>query len=416
MTSAAEKEPLLRGAGGAPSAPDLGRPPSAVRRVLHVAPSFAPAWVYGGPIYNLASLTKTLSAEGVDVRVLTTDANGADRLAGAGRWQNWGEVPVYRARRYAQPDVAPQLAFEALSWAAWADVVHVTAIYNLTALIGLLAAVGRARPLVVSTRGALQPNALNHRAALKRTWLRLASPVFERVSAFHATAEHEADAIRAAFGTRIPIHIIPNGVDLEPSQEAPALRGPRPAGKIGMLGRIHPIKAIDRVIEALALLEAQGISAELIVAGPTEDEVYLQALRTLARRLGVDQRVHWVGSVAGDAKRAFLVDLDVLAVASHSENFGNVVVEALAAGVPVVASRGTPWAPLKAEAVGDWVENSPAELAAALVPWLTDRQLNVEAGKRGRALVERDYTWASVGVRTLAMYDSVLTGNAHSAC
>jgi glycosyltransferase involved in cell wall biosynthesis len=112
---------------------------------------------------------------------------------------------------------------------------------------------------------------------------------------------------------------------------------PRVAARVGRyllaLGRIHPIKRLDLVLEALA-----GVGGlDLVIAGRGEP-TYEARLRQRADRLGLRKRVTWVGHVSGPAKEQLLRDARGLVQASRLESFGVAVLEAMAAGVPVAVT------------------------------------------------------------------------------
>jgi glycosyltransferase involved in cell wall biosynthesis len=367
--------------------------------VLHATPSYAPAYRFGGPIHSLEGLVEGLRGQGADVRVVTTDVAGPDgsRLEVPSAWTSFRGVPVlYLPAVWF--DATPRTFDTVLREARRADVVHVTGVFNVPSMLALAAALAASRPVVLSPRGALEGAALrSKRASAKRAWLAAHGPLLRRVRAFHATSEQEARSIRARFPVA-EIVVVPNGTTVQPSL-------PRTfACRVGAIGRIHPIKGYDLLIRAVARLAARGLGVELVIGGPVEDEAHHRALQTLARELSVQSRVRFVGELRGREKAELLATLGVLALPSHSENFGNVVVEALAAGIPVVASRATPWAELESERCGRWVENAPDSLAEALGEYLVDPVRARDAGDRGRALVERRYSWDAVARDMLGLY------------
>src|SRR2546427_12337375 len=127
--------------------------------VLHVSPAFYPALVYGGPMRSIWDLCRALADAGDTVRVLTTDANGAERVkAPAGRevplvTRGGSSVAVLYARRRARHTVSPELLRALPGRMRWADVAHLAAIYSFPTLPTLLAARLTRTPLVVSPRG-----------------------------------------------------------------------------------------------------------------------------------------------------------------------------------------------------------------------------------------------------------------------
>jgi glycosyltransferase involved in cell wall biosynthesis len=390
--------------------PESATPPRAGGRrlrVLHATPAFAPAYRYGGPIRSVEGLVVELLRRGVCVRVLTTDSHGPERLAVGSGWQTWRGVPVRYLRRRAMPDLAPALLWEAYREARRSDLVHVMALFSVPSMVALVAAELAGKPVVLSPRGVLEPAALAIASARrKRAWLRAFAPALRRIAVFHATSAAEAESIARVLGPDARVRIVPNGADLEPRAAASA-RKARGTVSIGALGRIHPIKGLDRLIEAAVLLRERGVELELVLAGPTPDTSCLAQLRRAGEALA--GHIHFLGELEGEAKRDFLAGCRVLCLPSHSENFGNVVVEALAALTPVVAARGTPWSELEACGAGRWVENTPRALADALEPYLRDASLAAAAGERGRDLVEQRYNWAAVAAAMEEVYDEVVT-------
>lgn len=378
---------------------------SATLRVLHATPSFAPAYCYGGPIRSLEGLVVALAKMGIHVRMLTTDANGAERLDVGNGWRTWRGVPVRYARRWAAPDLAPSFAIHVVREIYQADLVHVTGLFSTPSMVALAAALAVGRPVVLSPRGALEPYVLAEISARKkRAWLRAFRPLLRSVAAFHATSEAEARSIRAVLGD-VRVRVVPNGTEI--STTMPCETEERPP-IIAAMGRIHPVKAFERLIEAVAELRRRGVSCKLRIAGPVQDVAYRADLDRLLVRLGFDAASCFVGEVQGEEKRRFYARARVFVLPSHSENFGNVVVEALAEGTPVIASRGTPWAELESAGCGRWVDNIPGALADAMEPYLRDAHAAAQAGRAGRTLVESRYTWDAIARSMSAIYHEVL--------
>jgi glycosyltransferase involved in cell wall biosynthesis len=113
--------------------------------------------------------------------------------------------------------------------------------------------------------------------------------------------------------------------------------------------------------------------------------------------------------VADDDKWALYRESDLFVLPTHSENFGVVVAEALASGVPALTTTGAPWAVLEEEDCGWWVEPEVASLEAALADAVgRPDEERLAMGRRGRALVEARFSWASVATKMKAAYRWVL--------
>jgi len=367
-------------------------------RLLHVTPSFAPAYRIGGPVRSLEGLVCELSRVGVEVRVVTTDSNGSARLDVPRGWTAWRDVPVRYMPRVLPPSLAPGLGVVAYREARNADLVHITGLFSVASIQGLGAAISAGRPVVLSPRGVLQAEALKiGRSARKQAFLRAIAPLLARVSLFHATSEEEAQSVRRVLGPNAPVFVVPNGVAIAPASAVEARRKQRPERpRIGFVGRIHPIKALEELIDACALLRDRGHDFELRIAGPSQDARYRQSLVERIERHGLGERASFEGEVLGERKDDFYASLRVLVLPSRSENFGNVVVEALAYQTPVVASHGTPWQKLESSGAGRWVEGNAPSLADAIEPYLQNEALAARAGEKGHALVTKHFSVEAV--------------------
>lgn len=334
------------------------------------------------------------------MRVLTTDANGPVTLdVEKDREQPLGPgVTVRYCARRLREATAPSLLLHLGEYVRWSDVVHLNAVYNFTSLPTLALARALDKPLVWSTRGALQGGASRRSRALKRAWESVAARVAPRRLVLHATSAQEAEE-SASFFPGAAVEVIPNGVVLPPRTARPARGEPL---VLGALGRLHPIKGLDRLVSAVALCRERGaLPMTLRVAGGGEP-AYRAQLEDQVDRLGLSEVVSFLGPLEGEAKTRFFESIDVLVAPSLRENFGIAIAEALAHGVPVIASRGTPWAVLEQVEAGLWVDNSPASLSEAIVR-IADCSLD-RLGANARALVERDFSWAHVAAALTTVY------------
>lgn len=256
-------------------------------------------------------------------------------------------------------------------------------------------------PRIVSTHGMLSPWALGHHAWRKRAaWLLFQRRDLATAAAVHATSDAEAADVVAA-GVGAPVSVIPHGVHLRP----PAPRTPRDGLRRALfLGRLHPVKGLPALIDAWALARPEGW--ELVIAGPDAGD-QLADLASRRDAAGLADAVRFEGLLGAEAKSELLGGSDLLVLPSLSENFGVVVAEALAAGVPAIVSRRAPWAAIERAGAGWWVEPEAGALAGAIreATALSDDERSA-AGARGRDLVGRDYAWPSVAARMLALYEA----------
>jgi glycosyltransferase involved in cell wall biosynthesis len=266
-------------------------------------------------------------------------------------------------------------------------------------------AAARARvPLVLSPHGMLAPWALGFKPVRKRIALALYQRrLLEQVRLFIVSSPAEAGQVRAA-GLRQPIAIVPAGVELPASFASVA----RPEGERHalFLSRVHPIKGLAPFIEAWHALQPQGW--RVTIAGPDEGG-HRAELERLLERLGLAQRFTFTGEADANSKSELFASADLFVLPTHTENFGIVVAEALAHGVPVLTTRGAPWAVLEEIGAGWWVppgvEGLTTGLSAALAA--TD-EVRQRMGEAGRRYVEQTLSWPGTARRTVEAYEWLL--------
>lgn len=261
-------------------------------------------------------------------------------------------------------------------------------------------------PFIVQTHGMLAPWALNHKAWKKRIafWLYQQRDI-SSANVIVATSELEYENIRQ-IGFRGPIALIPNGVVLiDPSifnRQAATKRDKR---TVLFLSRIHPVKGLINLVKAWNYLSP--VQWRLCIAGPNEAG-HLDEVMALVRQMGICDSVEYIGVVDGKEKTALYLSADVFVLPSFTENFGIVVAESLAHGLPVITTRGTPWADLETYGCGWWVDVGVEPLIRALrqAIALTDHE-RAEMGERGREYVQH-YDWCKSAQKLSDVYRWVL--------
>ena len=382
-------------------------------KLLHVVSSYLPAVRYGGTIVSVHGLCRALAERGHDVHVYTTSVDGPhDSPVAHGEPVVIDGVKVwyFRSSQLRRLYWAPALKQALEAHVAEFDLVHTHAIF-LWPLWAAARAAERAQvPYVVSPRGMLERDLVDHtNPFLKGVWIAaIERRNLERASAIHVTSEREAEEA-AAFGLKLPpVREIPNGVALEdaaaqpPSAPIEAIVNAEPFGLF--LGRINWKKGLDRLIGALSRVPA----IRLVIAG-NDEENYRSVLDPIAARLGVSSRIVFTGSVHGADKAALLSHARFLALPSYSENFGNVVVEAMAAGCPVIVSKDVGLAETVLATGAGLVVNGDADtLGAAMSRLFDDAALRRDMGERGRAAARDRYGWPVVAGQMEDLYYSLL--------
>lgn len=271
------------------------------------------------------------------------------------------------------------------------------------------------RPTIVAPHGMLEEYALKRSTWKKRfAMLGYEADNLRLASCLQATSSAEATTFRR-YGLANPIAIIPNGVPEawihsqgDASRFCSRFAIPPDRRLLLFLSRIHPIKGLPLLFEALADLRQQVKDWLLVIGGPDECG-HARALQALAQRLNIENLVRFVGPLFGQDKRAAFAAADLFVLPTHSENFGIVVVEALGAGVPVLTTHGAPWEELETYRCGWWVDVSAMAIRDALLDATQHpKDELVAVGERGRTLVAEHYTWPVLAQRSLMLYNWLL--------
>jgi glycosyltransferase involved in cell wall biosynthesis len=383
-------------------------------KILHVVPTYYPAVRYGGPIRSVHGLASALADQGHNVHVYTTNADGEgvsavrlDRPTQLDGVTVWYFATSMGRRLYRSPGMRKALAVNIASF----DLVHLHSVFLWPTLAAAQAARREGVPYVVSPRGMLVGDLIRRKSSLaKRSWIALFERRnIEKAAAVHLTSEIEASEFKALGFRCARSAVVANGIELPPSELLDGNSGLSFANGAGrpfvlFLGRLNWKKGIDRLIRAMA----QVRNADLLIAG-NDEENYRPELEALARRCGVFDRVRFLGAVHGDRKWALLSSAQLLALPSYSENFGNVILEAMAVGCPVIVTPEVGIASVVHEAgCGVVTRGDPENFGLEIKRLLADRELCKTMGRAGRHVVETEYTWRGIAQQMLNLYGDVL--------
>ena len=244
----------------------------------------------------------------------------------------------------------------------------------------------------------------------KKAWFYRAGGLraLAEAAAFHVTSEMERGYVEASVpGARTGL--VPNGVTVPTDEDLARWTSAPAAGPTALfLGRIHPKKNLVPLVRAWATVAPRHPEAKLVLAGPDDHGHRAEVERTIDA-VGVGRSVRLAGLVAGEDLSRLLGNSVCLVLPSTTENFGNVVAEALAHRVPVIASTGTPWDGLRDRDCGWWIQPSVEDLAAAIHDALaTDPAARAAMGERGRRWMIEEFSWATVARRMVDFYVDVV--------
>lgn len=368
-------------------------------RLLEVVPYYEPAWTFGGPPRVMSDEAKEMVRRGWHVAVFTTDAFEADHRLPSGteildgvavtRFANVSNSAAFHRYRFQPRGMAG--ALESVN----ADVIHLSELRHELAVLSWRATRKRGIPLVVSAHGTL-PRRDGWKGRLRGIYDRaLVTPMLEGSALLIAQTHHECELYRTAGAADHQVELVPLGLGPAPpigTGRLPDLGVPDDAEVVLFLGRIHPLKGVNRLIEAFADANTSG-DVWLVIAG--RDDGGLGAARELAARRGVANRVSFPGPIYGaDRFEAYRRATLFAITPTHFEETSLASLEAASVGTPLLLSSQAE-APFLAEydagrTVG--AEENPAKALGEL--------LGTDLGAKGRnalRMIEERHWWTSVG-------------------
>lgn len=379
--------------------------------ILQVIPSYLPEVRYGGPIFATHALCKALAARGNDVEVYTTSHDGSAPQSGTRNMLDGIMVNYFPSDHLRRLSWAPGLAANLTETIGAFDVLHLQSTFLWPTWAAARIALKARVPYVLSPRGMLVKEMIRRRNRLvKSAWIALAERAnVEQASAVHVTSELEAKEL-SVFGWKLPpLALIANGVDQESetgeiSPDVAAAIHTQPYALF--FGRMSWKKGLDRLLHAFAKTQ----EGALVIAG-TDDEGLSPGLRKLAAELGLGERVRILPRTMLGADRAALYhSARVFVLPSYSENFGNAVLEAMAAAIPVVVTPEVGAGEIVSQSGGGTIVNAePEALGRAIALYMDNESRARSVGAAGRLYVKQNCSWEGVAEKMEALYRSLVS-------
>lgn len=383
-------------------------------RVLFVVPDLCPAT--GGPVTTVLGLARTLAQVGHCVGIVATDF-GAPEAS----WLDGVEARLFPCRygpRRWSPELWGFLTREVSRW----DIVSIHTLWQFPTFAAGVTCRRAGQRHVVTPHGMLDAWSLGQKAWRKRLYLAaVEGRTLRGADGLQASSEGERRKSRLERWNRA-VFVVPWGLPEAaysglPESGAFRQRFPELDGKrlALFLGRLHPKKQPEVALRAFAQACRGDDHAALVMAGPGEAR-YVQGLRSLARQLAIEKQVLFTGPLWGPAVREAYRAASVFVLPSWQENFGRAVVEAMAAGCPVVVSDRVDLAPdISAARAGLVTAPTTEATAEALRVLLGDDALREHMGRNGQILVQERFTWERAAGELVGVYEDILTGRRTSS-
>lgn len=401
-------------------------PEAADLRILFSVHGYKPAWRVGGPILSVSSLAEALTRRGHKVIVFTSNSNLDQDLdvptnrpvdvEGVEVWYFERQEPLKRffpGVAYLSQSMGflysleMARAFEQM--VPTVDLVHTHLPFNYPTYAAAHAAFRHHKPLFYHQRGVFDPERLKFRSLKKTVYLRFIEvPILKRATTLIALTEAEAENYKR-LGVETPCRVVANGIDAEAYnvphyQDVLKNIGLRTEHKLVLfMGRIHPVKGADRLLEAFIRVQRAFPEAILVMAGP--DEFGLESsFRQRADAAGLAKRVIFPGMVQGELKAQLLTRADLFCLPSDAEGFSMAILEAMASSTAVLISPGCHFPEVEKVGAGRIAGTDSGYLSVALSEMLSNPSALESMGRAGRQLVSTRFTWERITDDLLETY------------
>lgn len=379
--------------------------------VFHISQNFDDS--FGGPARSVSYLCHYLNLLSVSTRLLSVRLLSYEFNSVIDRFDlNWIS---FRYKYFKRIRYAPLLKKFLETHACSQTILHVHNPWNYIPFLVYKISKKNNCPYVVSARGSFYEWSLKQGKIQKfLAWHFFQRNMLNDASCMHATEINEVKALRK-IGVTSPIALIPNGIDLSEFEDM----GSKSKSKNNLsldvskkyvlfISRIHPKKGLDYLIHSFSELASEYSSYDLLIVGPVDDSDYYKVILKLIVDYGLKDRIHFFGMLRGRRRIDAYNASTIFALPSHTENFGLVIAEALAARLPVITTHGTPWEEIESMDAGWWVELKQESIDNALRQAFsaTSDHLN-QKGLNGYALIKK-YEWKHQAKKMKKLYEWIL--------
>lgn len=389
-------------------------------KILHVVPSYVPAYRYGGPIKATHELCRALVKKGIEIMVYTTNAD----------WEKNLDVPLNEQIDIEGVKVtyfplgfprfycySADLAKAVLENIPKFNIVHIHSVFLYPTFITAAFCRKYNVPYIINPCGALDPDKLKMRSQFKK-WVSI-KLIEERnikyASAIHLLSAYEKEKFLSLGLKSKSVIVIPCGIDIQEYTDYStpySLKTKYPQLKdkkiILFLGRISFKKGLDLLIPAMKKIIAQRKDVFLVIAG-ADERGYLTKAQALCKLCGVKENTIFTGMLLGEDKLGAFFDSDIFVLPSYGDSFGVAVLEAMAAKLAVVITNRVGLAPDIQEYQAGMVTNCNSDkIAEAALSLLNNENLRKKMGENGKRLVEERFRWDKLADKMIEIYREIL--------
>jgi glycosyltransferase involved in cell wall biosynthesis len=378
-------------------------------KVLQVTPEFPPPLIGGGG-YHVYNLTRELDRRGIDVTVFTCDIQKPFFLKKTKVETQLGNVKVHRIPTFYVPKtiypITPKLVPMLLKENP--DVIHAHGYQFFTSDAAAIASKIKRRPLILTLHGFPRGfTKLTHKTYFHLIGKKTLAAAKKIIAVSNAVArEFKVIGVQEE-----QLSMIPNGIDLEEFKHMPDEKNFKERVNIKenekmalSIGRLEEVKGFHHLIRALARIRERTAPIKLVIAGPEFN--YGQQLRKLVAEMKIEDKVIFYGPVDGREKLEALAATDIAIVSSIYEGFSIFLLEAMAAGKPIIATKtGVAQELIKDGKNGFLISpGNVEELSERIIEILNNNQVSSLMGQESRNTVNA-FDWKRIAEQVISVYN-----------
>ncbi|MFB6212834.1 MAG: glycosyltransferase [Candidatus Magasanikbacteria bacterium] len=405
-------------------------------KILHLIPTYRPAYSRGGPIWSVHNLNKQLAKKGVDIDLYTTDIDISEGKVPLNKkvdvdgidvtyfpesknifdYRSVGFIPYFFPRRW---EYSRDMHLNLKENISKFDLVHITSTFLTVSTLGAYYANQHNIPYVISLRGNFMSHIDQKNSWGKKIYSKLIeSYALKHAKALHTTVELEKEQYLNRSLPKNDFVTIPNGLDLDELdknvedgsfRDKHNIDANRPI--VLFLSRIDWKKGLDTLIPAMKKVIDEIPDCLLVIAGSGDDQ-HTKEMKDLVREQNLEDNVYFAGWVEGKQKTAAFKDADLFALSSYSENFGMAVVEAMYYKLPVLITPevGVSKEVQRAQA-GKIIKKDEEEFGKKIIELLEDKEQRNEMGRNGKRLVDKKFAMSEIADQWQEAYQNILSGS-----
>lgn len=356
---------------------------------------------YGGPANSLPNMLEALRKKLGITSVIYSVSSGMDEK---NLFIERFNIPWFNCKPIGPSKIkfSSELRIRLNSELGNGDIIFSNNLWNYPAFLSAFTARNKRLPHIVSIRGSLYPWSLSQGKLRKKiAWFLFQKKSLQSASLVHVTCADEYHSVRE-LGIASPIAIVPHGINYDDYQDLPQkqacsehLNLCKDKKYVLFMSRLHKKKGLDLLLDVWVEMVKEFPNWCLLVVGPDYSN-YTQKINAIVSENKIPNNIKVFGMLTGYDKQAVLGVSDIFTLPSYTENFGVVIGEAMAAGLPTITTTGVPWSEINSWNCGQQIELSYENLFNSMKSIMGQDEKSLKImSNNAKSLIKNNYSWSA---------------------